>query len=198
VRNNIVVGGAYSGIGLYASRDVVVANNAIIGTAALGHAAIYFGVTFQDWDENALRPANANPVIRNNLVVQDGRPCIAIRWSDELGGLSGLDGSPGTDQNAFHDDAGTCDFIDRRPGSPIEPGGTLAQWRAHTGTDAASFEAPLPLSPDGHLIPGNPAIDAGEMRADVTDDVDGQPRGGPNDIGADELQGDAIFSDGFD
>jgi hypothetical protein len=198
VRNNIIVGGAYSGIGLYASRDAVVVNNTIIGTAAEGHAAIYFGVTFQDWDENALRPANTNPLIRNNLIVQDGRPCIAIRYSDELGGLSGLDGSPGTDHNAFHDDQSACEFIDRRPGSPLDGGGTLAQWRSHTGTDAESFEAPLPLSPDGHLLPGNPAINAGEARADVTDDIDGQPRSGPNDIGADELAGDAIFADGFD
>ena len=198
VRNNIVVGGAYSGIGLYASRDALVANNTIIGTAALGHAAIYFGVTFQDWDPDALRPANANPTIRNNLVVQDGRPCVAVRYSDELGGLSGLDAAPGTDYNAFHDSQGACVFIDRRPGSPIDGGGTLAQWHAHTGADAASFEAPLPLAADGHLLPGNPAIDAGETRADVTDDIDRQPRSGPNDIGADELAGDTIFSDGFD
>ena len=198
VRNNIVVGGAYSGIGLYASRDALVANNTIIGTAALGHAAIYFGVTFQDWDPSALRPANANPTIRNNLVVQDGRPCVAVRYSDELGGLSGLDGSPGTDFNAFHDSQGACGFIDRRPGSPIDGGGTLVQWRAHTGADADSFEAPLPLAADGHLQPGNPAIDAGETRADVTDDIDGQSRSGPNDIGADELAGDVIFSNGFD
>ena len=198
VRNNIVVGGAYSGIGLYASRDVVVANNTIIGTSALGHAAIYFGITFQDWDDNALRPANVNPTIRNNLVAQDGRPCIAVRWSDELGGLSGLDGSPGTDHNAFHDAAGSCEFIDRRPGSPIDGGGTLAEWRAHTGADVDSFETALPLTPDGHLVAGNPAIDAGEPRGDVTDDIDGQPRSGPNDIGADELAGDAIFANGFD
>lgn len=198
VRNNIVIGGAYSGIGLYASRDAVVVNNTIIGASALGHAAIYFGVTFQDWDENALRPANLDPVIRNNLVVQHGRPCIAVRWSDELGGLSGLDGSPGTDHNAFHDTQGACEFIDARPGSPLDDGGTLSQWRAHTGADAESFEAPLPLSEDGHLVPGNPAIDAGETRADVVDDIDGQPRSGANDIGADELAGDAIFADGFE
>ncbi|HEX7769844.1 MAG TPA: choice-of-anchor Q domain-containing protein, partial [Dokdonella sp.] len=133
-----------------------------------------------------------------NLVVQEGRPCIAVRWSAELGGLSGLDGSPGTDHNAFHDAAGSCEFIDRRPGSPIDGGGTLSEWRAHTGSDAGSFEAPLPLTADGHLVQGNPAIDAGETRADVTDDIDGQPRPGPNDIGADELAGDAIFADGFD
>src|SRR5690606_19025527 len=119
-------------------------------------------------------------------------------WSDELGGLSGLDGSPGSDHNAFDDTQGACEFIDRRPGSPLSSGGTLAQWRAHTGTDTDSFEAVLPLAADGHLLPGNPAIDAGETRADVTDDIDGQPRSGPNDIGADELAGDAIFADGFD
>ncbi|HOX71940.1 MAG TPA: right-handed parallel beta-helix repeat-containing protein [Dokdonella sp.] len=198
VRNNIVVGGNYSGIGLYASRDAIVVNNTLIDTAALGHAAIYFGVTFQDWDENALRPANIRPLIRNNLIVQDGRPCIAIRYSDELGGLSGLDGSPGTDYNAFNNEQGACAFSDSRPGSPLDNGGNLAQWRSHTGTDMNSLEAALGLAPDGHLLPGSPAINAGQTRPEVIDDIDRQPRTGAYDIGADEVASEAIFSGGFE
>jgi hypothetical protein len=130
--------------------------------------------------------------------VQNGRPCLAIRWSSDLGGLSGLSGAPGTDYNAYSDTTGGCRFVDARPGSPLGSGGTLTQWRSHASADASSFEAALPLTADGHLLPGNPAIDAGQTLALVVDDIDRQPRTGANDIGADELQADAVFADGFD
>lgn len=198
VRNNLVMHTAYDGIGLYASLDAVVANNTIVDAGAEGHAALYFGVSFQDWDAAALRPANANPLIRNNLIVQDGARCVEIRYSEELGGLSGLAGATGSDYNAFRDDAGACAFFDARPGSPLGEGGDLAQWRGHGGGDAHSFEAALPLSADGHLLVGNPTIDAGQTLPQVVDDLDRQPRRGANDIGADEFAGDALFADGFE
>lgn len=198
VRNNIVTGSPYAGIGLYASRNAVVVNNTIIDSAARGHAALYFGVTYQDWEPQALRPANRDATIRNNLIVQHGRPCLAIRWSADLGGLSGLAGAPGTDYNAYSDTTGACRFVDARPGSPLGDGGTLAQWRGHAGADAASLEAALPMTGDGHLLPGNPAIDAGQSLALVVDDIDRQPRSGAYDIGADEIMPDALFADGFE
>lgn len=198
VRNNIVIGSPYAGIGLYASRNAVIVNNTIVNAAALGHAALYFGVTYQDWEPQALRPANRDPTLRNNLIVQHGRPCLAIRWSADLGGLSGLAGSAGTDYNAYSDTTGNCRFVDARPGSPLAAGGTLTQWRGHAGGDANSFEAALPLTADGHLLPGNPAIDAGQTLAAVVDDVDRDARSGANDIGADELRADTLFVDGFE
>src|SRR5690606_31065613 len=79
VRNNVVRNTGYSGIGLYASRDSVVANNTIINAARKGHAALYFGVTLQDYDPAAGRPANRSAVLRNNLVIQEGGRCIEIR-----------------------------------------------------------------------------------------------------------------------
>lgn len=87
VRNNIVRYTGYAGIGLYAARDAQVLNNTITDAGRLGHAAIYFGIPFQDWDAKAGRPPSVNPVIRNNLIVQDGGTCVEIRWTRELGGF---------------------------------------------------------------------------------------------------------------
>lgn len=197
VRNNIVRNTRYAGIGLYASQNAVVANNTIINAALSGHAALYYGVTLQDFDPGAGRPANIGALVRNNLVIQSGRDCAGIRYSQDLGGLSGLSGNPGTDYNAFFNTAGACNFFDRRPGSSIGDGGTLAQWRAGLNSDSHSVETALSLSADGHLTAGSPAIDAGQTLAEVADDIDRQPRSAPFDIGADEFGADSIFANGF-
>ncbi|HEY4529454.1 MAG TPA: right-handed parallel beta-helix repeat-containing protein [Luteimonas sp.] len=183
VINNVVRNTGYSGIGMYASRDSVVANNTLIDTARRGHAPLYFGVTFQDWDEDAGRPANRNPTLRNNLVIQDGGRCIDIRYSNELGGLSGLSGSPNSDYNGFQ--AG-CTFRDGRPGSNLS-NGNLAQWRSATGSDMHSITGTFSVDATGHLPAGSPAIDRGVVLAEVPDDIDGQVRGTRYDIGADEV-----------
>lgn len=188
VINNVVRNTGYSGIGLYASRDSLVANNTIINTARLGHAPLYFGVTFQDWDPDAGRPANRNPTLRNNLVIQDGGRCIEIRYSNELGGLSGLSGSPNSDYNGFQ--AG-CTFRDARPGSNLS-NGTLAQWRSATGSDAHSITGTFSVASTGHLPAGSPAIDRGVALAQVLDDIDGDARPANYDIGADEFRGSVV------
>jgi hypothetical protein len=172
----------YSGIGMYASKDAIVANNTIINAGRLGHSALYFGVTFQDWDPKAGRPANTNPTLRNNLVIQDNNRCVEIRYSSELGGLSGLSGSPNSNWNGF---GNGCVFRDGRPGSTVTAG-TLAQWRSGTGADANSKQAAFSVDATGHLPAGSPAIDAGTTLAQVTDDIDGQTRSAPFDLGADE------------
>ncbi len=197
VRNNLVRNTGYAGIGLYASLDSIVANNTIVGTAALGHAALYFGVTFQDWEPQAARPANLNPRLANNLVIQANGDCLRVRWSSELGGLSGLAGASGSDYNGFHATAG-CRFADNRPGSPLAGGGSLAQWRAHANADQHSLAAAFTVDADGHLPAGSPAIDAGTNDPAVVDDIDRQPRNAPHDIGADEASADVILRDGFD
>jgi hypothetical protein len=200
VRNNIIRDTGLAGIGLYAAQDALIANNTLINTAINGHAGIYFGITFQDWDPEAGRPASVNPRIVNNIVLQDEGDCAGIRWADEIepGGLFALVGDPGTDWNWFHSSAGPCNFVDRRPGSSIVSGGSFTQWQAEQGTDANSREAALTLSPDGHLPAASPAIDQGLALVEVTDDFDRQPRDAAFDVGADEYAGDAIFLDGFD
>lgn len=198
VRNNIVRDTRYSGIGLFAAQDALVANNTLIGTARVGHAALYFGVTLQDSDPDAGRPPSTNPRIRNNLVLQDGGACAGVRWADEIdaNGVYGLVGDPGTDSNRYHDSTGACRFFDTRPA--IDYDGDLAGWRTAEGTDAASSEGPVSIAADGRLVPGSVAIDAGQTLPEVTDDIDREPRTGANDIGADELDAAALFADGFE
>jgi hypothetical protein len=65
--------------------------------------------------------------VRNNLVIQNGRDCVGIRHSQDLGGLDGLSGNPGTDYNAFFDTAGACMFFDRLPAALST---TAARWRS--------------------------------------------------------------------
>lgn len=184
VRNNVIRNTGNAGIGLYASRDSVVVNNTIVNAAQTYHSAIYFGVAFQDWDSRAGRPANVNPKVQNNLVIQNNNRCVEIRYSSELGGLSGLSGSPGTDWNGY---TNGCTFRDGRPGSGVNGAVSLAQWRAARGTDANSKQAAYTVTATGRLPANSPAINAGATLAEVTDDIDRQVRVAPYDIGADEF-----------
>ncbi|MDH5833924.1 right-handed parallel beta-helix repeat-containing protein [Luteimonas kalidii] len=183
VRNNVVRNTRYAGIGLYASKDTVVANNTIVNTATGAHSAIYFGVTFQDYDPAAKRPANVNPKIVNNLVIQANNRCVEIRHSSELGGLSGLSGSPGTNWNGY---GNGCVFRDSRPGSGFSQG-SLSQWRNALNVDANSKQAAYSVDANGRLPANSPATDAGTTIAQVTDDIDRQARSAPYDLGADEV-----------
>ena len=187
VRNNVIRNVPYAGIGLYAAKDALVANNTIVGAGRQGHAALYFGVTFQDWDPAAGRPASVNPRLVNNLVIMDGGNCVDIRYSTELGGLSGLSGAANSDYNGFHN--ASCRFRDSRPGSGITSAGTLAQWRAATGQDSHSKLAAFAVSASGHIAAGSPAIAAGTPLPQVHHDIDMDVRGATYDIGADQLNG---------
>jgi len=184
VRNNVVRNTRHSGIGMYGAKDPVIANNTIINAANEYHAAIYFGVTLQDYAPEAGRPATVNPRVLNNLVLQDNNRCVEIRYANELGGLSALTGSPGTDWNGYRNG---CTFRDGRAAN--SGWRTLAQWRSQQGTDANSKQAAYAVDATGHLPANSPAIDAGTVVAEVTDDIDGQPRFAPYDIGADEAAG---------
>ncbi len=184
VRNNVVRNTAYAGIGLYAAKDALVANNTIIDAGRTGHAALYFGISFQDWGSHAGRPPSVNPRLLNNLVRMQGGTCIEIRQSGELGGLQGLDGSPGSNWNGF-EDAG-CRFVDNRAGTGFLPAaaGSLAQWRRATGSDTDSVQAVFPLDDDGKPLAESPAVGAGTIVADIGDDIEGVKRTPPYNIGA--------------
>jgi nitrous oxidase accessory protein NosD len=145
VRGNLIRNAGGAGIGLYASRDALVENNTVVGAAGKYHAALYFGVTFQDWEPSAARPANVNPTIRDNVFVQPpgaGRDLVAVRYADELGGLSGLAGNPGLSGNCYFAADGAASFADARPpnGDDGFTGG-LAAWQRRTQSDAGSVEA---------------------------------------------------------
>ncbi|MBI5257577.1 MAG: right-handed parallel beta-helix repeat-containing protein [Burkholderiales bacterium] len=197
VVNNVVRDTGYAGIGLYAAQDALVAHNTVVNAARSGHAAIYFGVTLQDFDPVAVRPPTVNPVIRNNLVIQSGGDCVGIRWANEISaaGVYGLSGAPGTDFNWYHNTSGECRFFDNRPGSPLADGGGLALWRSHQRADANSLTGTIGVTADGHLLAGSPAIDKGVALPQVREDLDRQVRNAPVDIGADEAGASASAAD---
>lgn len=199
VRNNIIRDTQWAGIGLYAAKDAQVWNNTLINTAQTYHSPIYFGVTFQDWDPHAGRPASINPVIRNNLVSQSSglaAACVGIRYAheDELGELPGLAGMPDMDYNLYYLEGGACTFSDPRPTSLLEEG-TLAQWQAHIQGEAHSLANNPQLTADGHLAAGSPAAEAGTCSgAPTTDfDRDSRPQGTACDTGADEIAAGAAL-----
>jgi len=141
-RNNLVVNARNAGIGMYASKNAQVYNNTIVSSSSVYHSPIYFGITFQDWDSIARRPAHINPKIYINVVKQPSSfdsPFVGIRYSNELSGLSALDGGVSMSGNCYYKEGGSASFEDNRPQSVLESA-NLAQWKAHIGSDADSLE----------------------------------------------------------
>ena len=156
VRNNLIVGAVLAGIGLYASKDAQVYNNTLVNVATGAyHSALYFGITYQDWEDYAGRPANVNPNIHHNVISQSSavkRPMIEIRYADELGGLSALEGYPTMNNNCYYKAGGSATFVDTRPGS-ARPGrvlenANLAAWQSHISGDKDSLEVDPALDDD--------------------------------------------------
>ena len=158
VRHNLIIGTGLSGIGLYAAKDAQIYNNTLVNVAngGLYHSAVYFGISYQDWESYAGRPASVNPSIRNNIISQPSsfvRPMIEIRYANELGGLSALEGSPLMGDNCYYVAGKKAAFSDRRPGSLLDNAG-LAAWQAHIKGDRGSVEADPRL--DARYLPANP------------------------------------------
>jgi len=151
VCNNLVIDTTLSGIGLYASKDAQVYNNTLVDVAnGSYHSAIYFGITYQDWEPYAQRPANINPSIHHNIVYQpstNSRPMVEIRYADELGGLSALDGYPDMNSNCYYQVGSSIVFNDRRPDSLLEDAG-FESWQKHINGDYDSFEIDPRLDDD--------------------------------------------------
>ncbi len=161
VRNNLIMNTGWAGIGLYASKDAQVYNNTIVNAASVYHSAIYFGVTFQDWEDSAGRPANVNPTIRDNVVSQSSSldmPMVSIRYSDELGGLSALEGNATMSGNCYFQQGGAARFHDGRDQMDVggwmdDWEGNLAEWKTHMATDTDSLETDPQLNSD-HMAGG--------------------------------------------
>ena len=188
VRNCLIINTRYAGIGLYAAYGARILNNTIINAAQEAHAALYFGVTFQDWEPEAGRPASTDAQFLNNLVLipqTSDAPAVSIRYADELGGLSGLKGLPDMNHNLYYYENGMARFEDNRPGSQLESG-DLAQWQTHINGDAQSLEADPLLNADYTPTANSPAIDNGGETELVCFDLDYQGRKAPFDIGAKE------------
>ena len=150
VKGNLIRNAKGAGIGLFASKNALVENNTVINAGKSYHAPLYYGVTFQDWDENAKRPANINPTIKNNIFVQQaGWPKLIsqIRYSKELGGLSGLEGKANLSGNCYFAADGAGEYNDNRPNSMFN--GVFADWIAHM-TENGSFETDPKLDVNYH------------------------------------------------
>lgn len=198
VRNCLVRDTGWEGIGMYAASNPVVCNNTLINVCTGGiHAALYFGLSYQDWEPQAGRPPSVKPRVLNNLVVQPAGfadEMVEIRYQDDLGGMSALSGPPGLDYNGyFIGGGGVARFTDRRPGSELERG-TLTQWRAASGSDRHSRTANPLLAGGGdanaRLLAASPYINRGANAGWMADGVDlmRKPRiiGGIVDVGANE------------
>ena len=192
VTNCIIVNTLYAGIGMYAALNPRIYNNTLVNTAQEGHAAIYFGLTYQDWDPDALRPPTVNPVIRNNIAVNTSSAqalAVGIRYSEDIDGMSALSGMPTMSNNIYYWSSGSPQYEDNRPGNTML--GDLGQWQAHISGGVDSRVVDPLLDASYHLTAGSPAINAGftwTEEGQTTTDYDGQTRTSPFDIGADEYQ----------
>ena len=147
-RHNLIRNTGWAGIALYASRDAEVYNNTIINSSSIYHSPIYFGITFQDWMPEAGRPANINPSIHHNIIsqpVERDAHMISIRQTDELGGLSALNGNLNINNNCYYQAGGSTSFEDSR--TQVDQGGwtddwtgNLVKWRSHINGDTSSYE----------------------------------------------------------
>jgi len=190
VRNCVIMNTNYAGIGLYAAKNAKIYNNTIIYTAKSDHSPIYFGLTFQDWDPIAKRPASINPIIKNNLVIQDvNTPStfVYIRYAyvDQLGGhLYSLTGMPIMNNNCYYKISGSANFQNRRPNSLFD--GNFSGWRNHIVNENNSMETnPLILN-YFYLTSTSPCIDKAENTIYVSYDFNRHLRQGFYDIGANE------------
>ena len=161
VRGNLIVDTGWEGVGLYGSKDAQIYNNTLVDVdngPGKYHSAIYFGITYQDWESYAGRPANVNPSIHHNIVSQPasfGCPMIEIRYddNDQLGKLSALDGNPAMNNNCYYIAGKKASFNDRRTPGELENAG-LSAWQSHIQGDNGSIEADPAL--DENYTPANP------------------------------------------
>ena len=159
VRYNLIIDTGWEGIGLYASRDAQVYNNTLVNVdngPGKYHSAIYFGLSYQDWESYAGRPPSVNPNIHHNIVCQPstfGRPIIEIRYANDLGGMSALLGKPTMNTNCYYVAGKNAVFSDNRPDSILNSAG-FAAWKVQVGGEGLSLEA-------------NPALDADYLPANA-------------------------------
>ena len=153
VRNNLIIDAGWEGIGLYGSKDALVHNNTMTNAVAAGnyHSAIYFGLTYQDWEDYAGRPPNVNPKIHHNIVCQPSTfklQMIEIRYADNdhLGLLSALQGKPIMNSNCYYIAGKSAAFTDNRPGGLKNAG--LSAWKSHISGDSGSIEVDPSLNAD--------------------------------------------------
>lgn len=195
-----------SAINLDGVQDSVIRNNLIYATHASGISLFRI-----DGGE----PSINNQVLNNTvLVASDGRWALNIQnasvgnqaFNNILYSAHGFRGSIDIDADAL--DGFESDYnlvMDRFTTDGGDSVMNLAEWQSLTGHDLSSAVSMPELifvdpgTDDYHPAPEGPAVDAGLILGDVTDDLNGNPRpaGASHDIGAYE-RFTGIFADRFE
>ncbi|MAG56228.1 MAG: hypothetical protein CMJ83_08060, partial [Planctomycetes bacterium] len=120
--------------------------------------------------------------ISNNVIHKTAGPTRPI-YSFPLAGATGVPAL--VNSNCYWDPSG----------GPFSAGAVVsanfAAWVAATGQDTTSFSIDpvlvAPIAGDLHLDPNSPCVNASSVLSTIIDDIDGEPRAGTFDIGADEV-----------
>lgn len=176
-RNNIVVDTALAGLGSIAGDNVRFENNTVINAAKTGQAVFRAAA-----NEYHTQPRNI--LLKNNVFV------LAASSSRPMIHLNNYAGAIVSDRNTWFSPGGTYGFWRDSTAGPNSYWSSLDQWKSGMNADAKS-RAVDPLLDAAHLyrpLAGSPALDAGELLAEVTTDYSGmlRPVGLAPDIGAHE------------
>ena len=197
VRNCLIINTHYAGIAFYAAKNCAAYNNTLINTANADQSEIYFGVSLQDWEADpnpndgiGYRPPNTGITVENNIVYRNNSattPAVYIRTfyhEGDVGRVNGYkDGEmPDMDYNCYYHTNSTPAFYDLRPNSTMEDA-NLSQWQSHINNESHSFVQNPVLTEEYKLGDGSPCIGAGDSNVPVTDDLDGNTRTSPYDMG---------------
>ncbi|MFD2573849.1 right-handed parallel beta-helix repeat-containing protein [Spirosoma soli] len=188
IRNNIIVGAKWGGVGLFAAVRPQVVNNTFVNVASDTYGALYIsrGETYVSPNGALRTPPCRDVTVLNNIFVQaqtGDRPMIRIRYNDDDKAES-LTGTNQIDYNRYFRPGKVATYENRQKTDL-----TFAQWKAATKFDVHSYEGDPKLNVSYHLQSGSSCVKAGLSQSIVTIDYDGNPRSGNPDIGADEAGG---------
>jgi hypothetical protein len=192
IRNNIIVGAAWGGVGLFAAVRPKVINNTFVDVSATTYGALYIsrGETYVGPTGTLRTPPCRDISVLNNIFVQSqtgDRAMIRIRYNDDDRAES-LAGTNQIDYNRYHRLGSAAPTYENRQRQNL----TFGAWKTATGFDAHSTEGDPRLNGQYHLLAGSPCLKAGLPSPLVTIDYDGNPRNGKPDVGADEAGGAAL------
>lgn len=189
IRNNIIVGAKWGGIGLFAAVRPQVVNNTFVNVASDTYGALYIsrGETYVG-SSGALRtPPCRDVVVLNNIFVQTpsgDRPMIRIRYNEDDKAESLTGSNSRIDYNRYYRSDKPATYENRQLGEL-----SFTQWKTATNFDAHSTEGDPKLDGQFHLLTGSPCLKRGLSVSIIATDYDGGSRSGSPDLGADEAGG---------
>ncbi len=197
VRNCLIINTQYAGIGFYAAKNCAAYNNTLVNTANSEQSEIYFGVSLQDWEPDpdpddgiGYRPPNTGIIVENNIIFRDNSsttPAVYIRTFYHEGDVGRVNGykegeMPYMDYNCYYHKNSSPAFYDLRPNSTME-NANFSQWQSHIDNESHSFVQNPVFTDDYKLGEESPCIGSGDSSVPVSDDLEGNTRNSPYDIG---------------